>query len=203
MALIAMTHALVAQSFYHKHATCLAVKAEQSPLASHAEGIEDMPAARALSDRHANWARQLPDEIADLWAFVVALDIDSRMVLFAHCVALTVNAVRLSWERRLDAWANADVIARAVRLDMTAYWPPTARNYFGRVSKARIHEAVTEAVSAGAANRMADMKKQAMAEAAEELLAGTGRLPSLLRTVAPFCAAEEEMAIEPQRVAAE
>ena len=162
-----------------------------------------MPATRALSDRHANWARQLPDEIAGLWAFMVVLDIDSRMALFAHCVALTVNAVRVSWEKRPDAWANADVIAQAVSLDMTAYWSSTARNYFGRVSKARILEAVTEAVSADAANRMAGMKKQAMAEAAEELLAGTGWLPPLLRTVAPSCAAEEAVAIEPQQVAAE
>jgi ParB family transcriptional regulator, chromosome partitioning protein len=29
---------------------------------------------------------------SDLWDFVVALDFDSRMALFAHCVALTVVA---------------------------------------------------------------------------------------------------------------
>jgi ParB family transcriptional regulator, chromosome partitioning protein len=42
---------------------------------------------------------------------------------------------------------------------------------------------VREAVSDEAADRMADMKKQAMAEAAEQLLVGTGWLPALMRTL--------------------
>jgi ParB family transcriptional regulator, chromosome partitioning protein len=37
-------------------------------------------------------------------------------------------------------------------------------------------------VSDKAADQMANMKKQGMAEAAEQLLAGTGWLPALLRT---------------------
>jgi len=41
---------------------------------------------------------------------------------------------------------------------------------------------VREGVSNEAADQMANMKKQGMAEAAEQLLAGTGWLPALLRT---------------------
>jgi ParB family chromosome partitioning protein len=55
-------------------------------------------------------------------------------------------------------------------------------SYFGRVSKERILEAVREGVSPEAATNIATMKKQAMAEAAEQRLAGTGWLPQLLRT---------------------
>ena len=65
---------------------------------------------------------------------------------------------------------------------MTATWTPTAANYFGRVSKERIVEAVREGVSVEAAANIAGMKKLAMAEAAERRLAGTGWLPELLRT---------------------
>ena len=50
------------------------------------------------------------------------------------------------------------------------------------LTKARILEAVREAVSDEAADRMAQMKKQDMAEAVEQLLAATGWLPALLRT---------------------
>lgn len=203
VALIALTHALAAQLFYHEQATCLSIRTEQPSLAGHAEGIEDTPAAKVLADRHANWARQLPEEVADLWAFVVALDGDSRMALFAHSVALTVNAVRLAWETTPRAGTNADAIAAATDLDMRAFWTPTVRGYFGRVSKARILEAVTEAISTDAASRMTEMKKQAMAEAAEQLLAGTGWLPSLLRNSAPLQAADDAPAAEPQQVAAE
>ncbi len=113
------------------------------------------------------------------------LDHDSRMALFAHCTALTVNAVRLPWERRPRAMATADRLAEAVSLDMTGYWRPTVRSYLGRVTKARILEAVCEGVSGEVAERMVDMKKVDMAEAAEQLLAPTGWLPSLLRTGKP------------------
>jgi len=79
------------------------------------------------------------------------------------------------------AQATADKLAEAVSLDMTDYWRPTVRTYLGRITKARILDAVREAVSDEAADRMADMKKQGMAEAAEQLLAGTGWLPAPLR----------------------
>jgi ParB family transcriptional regulator, chromosome partitioning protein len=124
----------------------------------------------------------MPRDVADLWAFVVELDHDSRMALFAHCVALTVNAVRLPSERRPRAVATADRLAEAVSLDMTAHWAPTVRTYLGRVTKAQILDAMREAVSDEAADRMADMKKQDMAEAAEQSLVGTGWLPVLMRT---------------------
>ncbi len=203
VALIAVTHALAAQVYYHGQGSCLTIRADQPSLTSHAEGIEDMPPAKTLSDRHANWARQLPEDVNDLWAFVVALGADSRMALLAHCAASTVNAVSVAWATAPCAGANADAIAHTVGLDMTAFWTPTVRTYFGRVSKARILEAVTEAVSAEAANRLAEMKKQAMAEAAEQLLAGTRWLPPLLRTLPPSCAVDEARALEPQPIAAE
>jgi ParB family chromosome partitioning protein len=66
---------------------------------------------------------------------------------------------------------------------MGAYWAPSARSYFWRVTKARIGEAVREAVSEDAAQRIAGLKKPEMAQAAEELVAATGWLPPLLRTV--------------------
>ena len=78
--------------------------------------------------------------------------------------------------------ATADKLAEAVSLDMTGYWRPTVRTYLGRITKARILEAVREAVSDEAVDRMAQMKKQDMAEAAEQLLAATGWLPALMRT---------------------
>ena len=73
-------------------------------------------------------------------------------------------------------------MAEAVSLDMTAHWAPTVRTYFGRVTKSHILDAVREAVGIEAAERMANMKKQDMAEAAEQLLATTGWLPALMRT---------------------
>jgi ParB family chromosome partitioning protein len=186
VAIVAVTHALSAQIFYRgADAHVLEIRPASTMLASHADGIEDTKAGKAWADRHARWAAQMPRDVADLWTFMVELDHDSRMALFAHCVALTVNAVKLPMDRRPRAMATADRLAEAVSLDMTAHWRPTARTYLGRVTKPHILAAVREAVSDEAADRMADMKKQDMAEAAEQLLAGTGWLPALMRTPEP------------------
>jgi ParB family chromosome partitioning protein len=183
VALVAATHALAAQIFYlGADAHIVGIQPIKTDLAVHADGIEDTAAGKAWADRHANWARQMPRDVTSLWTFVTELDHDSRIALFAHCVALTVNAVKLPWERRSRAMATADKLAEAVSLDMTGYWRPTVRSYLGRVTKAGILEAVQEAVSDEAADRMAQMKKQDMAEAAEQLLAATGWLPALMRT---------------------
>ncbi|MFI0847730.1 ParB/RepB/Spo0J family partition protein [Mesorhizobium sp. IMUNJ 23232] len=186
IALLAVTHALAAQTFYRGvDATCLEIRPTSSYLASHADGIEDTAAAKALADRHAGWAADIPRDVADLWGFLAGLDQASVMALFAHCASLTVNAVKQPWERKPRAHETADRLATAVVLDMTAHWTPTVRTYLARITKAHILAAVREAVSNEAAERIASMKKQPMAEAAEQLLAETGWLPSLMRTAQP------------------
>ncbi|MCO5131397.1 MAG: ParB N-terminal domain-containing protein [Xanthobacteraceae bacterium] len=198
MALIAVTHALAAQTFYRGvDAHCLDIRPNSAHLASHADGIEDTAAAKALADRHAGWAADMPRDVADLWGFIAGLDHASVMALFAHCASQTVNAVKLPWERKPRVLETADRLASAFALDMTAHWTPTVRTYLGRVTKAHILDAVREAVSDEAADRIASMKKQPMAEAAEQLLAGTGWLPPLMRTEPPAWLAAPQPDAEP------
>ncbi|WP_234050608.1 MULTISPECIES: ParB/RepB/Spo0J family partition protein [unclassified Xanthobacter] len=187
MALVAVVHALAAQTFYRGgEASCLEIRLTSAYLASHADGIEDTPAAKALADRHAGWASDMPRDVADLWTFVAGLDHASVMALLAHCAALTVNAVRIPWEQKPNARATAEKLASAVTLDMKAHWTPTVQSYLGRVTKAHILNAVREGVGDEAAERIAGLKKAEMAQAAEQLLAGTGWLPSVLRTARPL-----------------
>jgi ParB family chromosome partitioning protein len=191
VAVVAVTHALSAQIFYRgADAHVLDLRPASTLLASHADGIEDSKAGKVWTDQHARWAGQMPRDVSGLWAFVAELNHDSRMALFAHCVALTVNVVKLPMERRPRATVVADKLAEATSLDMTAHWRPTARTYFGRITKSHILAAVREGVSDEAAERMEDMKKQDMAEAAEQLLAATDWLPALLRTQQPFARAK-------------
>nr|WP_316628588.1 ParB/RepB/Spo0J family partition protein [uncultured Brevundimonas sp.] len=188
VALIAVIHTLAAQTFYRggNTAHCLEISPTSNYLAAHADGIEDTAAAKMLADRHAGWAADMPRDAADLWGFVAGLDPASLMALLAHCASLTVNAVKLPWESsKRRAHETADKLATAVTLDMTAHWTPTVRTYLGRVTKAHILAAVRDALGDEAAERIADKKKVEMAEAAEQLLAGTGWLPTALRTERP------------------
>jgi ParB family chromosome partitioning protein len=195
MALIAVTHALAAQTFYRGggDAHCLEIRPISASLGGHADGIEDTAAAKMLADRHAGWAADMPRDVANLWGFIAGLDHASVMALFAHCAAQTVNALKLPWEQnKRHAHATADRLATAVALDMTAHWTPTVRSYLGRVSKAHILEAVVVGASYEAAERIKDKKKMEMAEKAEQLLAGTGWLPLPLRTEPPAWLADEQ-----------
>ena len=95
-----------------------------------------------------------------------------------------MNATVETYNRRPRALAHADRLAEAVALDMVAAgWVPTVVTFLGRVTKARIVEAVREGRGEQAASSIAGLKKGAMAEEAEALLTGSGWLPEPLRTL--------------------
>jgi ParB family transcriptional regulator, chromosome partitioning protein len=163
--------------------SCIEIDVKSVVFGSQAPGLNDTGIAKAVDDRHRGWSDQLPPEPGDLWDALLAFDTDSRHVLFAHCVGLSVNAMHESWNRHARALTHADRIAEAVDLDIAAAgWSPTVDNYLGRVTKARILQAVRGARGEQAAQLMDHLKKGDMAERAEELLGGSGWLPEPLRT---------------------
>jgi ParB family transcriptional regulator, chromosome partitioning protein len=184
VAFLAALHALCLKLFYSFTSdSCVEIDVKSVVFGSEAPGLNDTGIAKAVDDRHRAWSDQLPSEPGDLWDALLAFDTDSRHALFAHCVGLSVNAVHESWNRRTRALTHADRIAEAVDLDITAVgWSPTVDNYLGRVTKARILQAVCEAKGAQAAQLVGHLKKGDMAERAEELLGGSGWLPEPLRT---------------------
>lgn len=198
-ALLAVVHALALRTFFpgYDQPTCLEIKTTSAYLDGHAPGVSDTPAGRRIAQRHAAWAARMPRESGEVWGFVGGLSGAELLDLLAPCASLTLNAVHTPFDRRPAVWAHADTLAAAVGLDMTSTWAPTAASYLGRVTKARILEAVTEGVSSEAAERLSGLKKPEMVEAAEGLLAGTGWLPPLLRTPA----ASGETAAEPEPTA--
>jgi ParB family transcriptional regulator, chromosome partitioning protein len=183
LAQLALVHALVSRVFgTGGAASCLDIRWGSRELGGYAEGMEESPAAQAIAERHRQWARQMPSQPEAFWDFVVGLDGDSRASLLAHCVSLTLDAVR-AWERRpVPVLAHVETLATALGLDMRAYWSPTARRYLDRVTKAQVLAAVADAVSPDAAARLCGLRKPEMVEAAEPLLVEAGWLPSVLRT---------------------
>jgi len=183
VALMALVHALTLDLFFEQsEASCLEIAAKRAWLSGHAPGIEESAAEREIAERHRAWAKRLPRDAEKLWPFIQTLSDSERLDLLAHCVSHSVNAVQARGLHTDEATAHADVLAREVSLDMTAYWQPTAANYLNRVSKERIVEAVREGASEAEAKAIARLKKSAMAEAAEKALAGKPWLPALLRT---------------------
>lgn len=182
-AFLAVLHVLCLETFYPgSYAGCLEISARGTVPVLQEPSLRDCAAASAIVDRHENWRQQMPTRATELWDVLVGFDADSRSALFAHCVAGTVNAVHENWNRHNGRLNHADTLAGVLDLDMAAAgWVPTVDNFLGRVTKARILEAVREAKGADAAQRIEHLKKPDMAAHAQELLAGTGWLPELLR----------------------
>jgi len=182
-AFLASLHAMTLRLFYHYPLdSCIEITPHSAGFGGQAPGLGDTAYALSIDDRTTSWLGALPKAPEDLWEALVGFDNDSREALFAHCVAMTVNAVQESYNRRPRALAHADVLAATLGLDMAAAgWTPTGESYLARVTKARILEAVREGKGDEAADRIAGLKKPDMVAAAEELLEGTDWLPEVLR----------------------
>lgn len=182
LALVALTHVLVLATFHGAaRASCLAIQASSTFLPEHGAGVKANPAYEAMETRFGQWARQVPKDPAEVWAFVVGLDADSRASLLAFCVGRTVDAVR-AFGGRGENLAHAEVLASATHLDMSAFWTPTAERYLSRVTKAHVLAAVAEAISPDTAQRLSGLKKGDLVAAAQPGLVEARWLPTLLRT---------------------
>ena len=184
LAMLACLHAMVLQLFYHYgQDSCVEISPRSTQFGSQAPNLGEAAYVQSIDLGIETWAGNLPKQPEDLWDALTEWDSDSRDALFAHCVAMTVNAVQEPHHRKPRQIAHADVLASTLGLDMVkAGWTPTADSYLGRVTKAQILAAVREAKGDKDADRIAGFKKPDMVEAAEELLAGTGWLPQPLRT---------------------
>src|SRR5271166_2850211 len=194
VAMTALLHKLVVDAFQRTSsaAGCLEASVRHVFFTVQAAELKDSPSAKSVAERHEAWKTDTPQDDQALWDWLASLDDASRMALLAHCVSYGVNALyekadryggpglsKHGLDRRL---ADADRLAREVRLDMVeAGWKPTVDNYFGRVPKRRILEAVREGAGERAAQLIDHLKKGEMGKEAERLLAGAGWLPDPLR----------------------
>jgi ParB family chromosome partitioning protein len=193
VAMTMLLHKLCVDAFYQNYMPgCLEAGVRHVPLPVQASDLKESSSARTIADRHDLWKADMPTDEEGLWDWLVALDDANRLDLLAHCVSGGINALSEKVDRyggsgvtadglrhRLD---EADRLARAVGLDMAdAGWSPTVDNYFGRVTKTRILEAVREAKGEGAAQLIDHLKKTEMAKEAERLLEDTRWLPEPLR----------------------
>ncbi len=142
-----------------------------------ASDLPESPAAEALRELQCGWAAKLPEDSAELFKLLLAMPQDELVKLLAVCVGATVDVVTL----RAVPRQPGEVLARAVGLDMAAWWRPTAEGYFRHIPKAAILHAVAE-FAGGHVSRLAKLKKADVASEAERLADGTGWMPAIFRS---------------------
>lgn len=194
MAFIAALHVAVLKIFYRYGAdSCLEITLQHTAF-SQTQGLGDTIWAKEIEQRQESWGYDLPSNADVVWNYLIALDQDSRMALFAHCVSLSVNTTVQAWNRRTKETAHARQLAHSLGFDMVAAgWTPTVDNYLGRVSKAHILQAVREAKGEQSVQLIDHLKKPDMAREAARLLEGSGWLPEVLRAPVDQIPAEAEV----------
>ncbi len=96
---------------------------------------------------------------------------EARAAWLGHVVGRSLEAsLNMAGERRIEFH---DHLGGLIGIDMAAWWRPTAANYFDRVSKAVILDALSAVGGADLASRFASVKKGDLAMSAERVFAGT------------------------------
>lgn len=171
-----VVYALVLDIFKSGHSTALCISATSQSL----HRVEGSPAAKRLEEQRETWGEKLPGNPDDLWEWCLDQHSDVLIDLLNFCAAASVRAIisKQNSSTRTEL-VHADKLAKAIELDMTAYFTPTADNYFSRVGKPQILEALAEVDATPPSN---SMKKADMARYAEQSVAGKGWLPKIFRS---------------------
>ncbi|PPV42023.1 ParB/RepB/Spo0J family partition protein [Ectopseudomonas oleovorans] len=183
-ALAALVHGMVQtvlQESHYGHDLPLGVRlTQQDRLESMAPDWPESSPAVALRELQQAWVGKLPEDSAELFAALLAMEQGELVKLLAVCVASTVDVVT---PRAASRQPGAE-LAHAVGLDMAAWWQPTAEGYFKHVPKAAILQAVGE-YAPEHVTRLAKLKKVDIASEAERLADGTGWMPAIFKAEGP------------------
>ena len=183
MGLTAVVHALALQTFFpgYRSHSCLKLSLQAPGLAFSMAKPDASKALTALMSEKSRIADRIPGDPAYLWDWCLRRTRDELLELLAFIAAYAVDATRSKGERAdSDRLVHADALARAVNLDMTAWYTPSAEGYFNRVSRSHIITAIDEA-KGGHGPALDKLKKSELAVRAEGQIAGTGWLPEPLR----------------------
>jgi ParB family chromosome partitioning protein len=183
VALAAVVHAMASR-------VLLDVSAEKRVLqiAAHPQSLHRVEGSKAFERMEAErqkWRDTLPKTPEGLWKWCLEQKQDALLKLLAICAAATLNAVQGKSDRSDgERQKNGAALASALKLDMAAWFTPDAANYFSRVSKPQILDALKEGRNQPPAPAWEKLKKAELAALAERELAGKGWLPEVLRSVA-------------------
>jgi ParB family chromosome partitioning protein len=186
VALAAVVHALARTAFYSDGGeTCLTITAEQRSLTKAVGQPEECSGLFAFDAERGRWGDRLPGNADDLFAWCLNQTQDTLLDLLAVSAAHMVDAVRDKGTRddapRLQ---HGDALGKALGMTMSDWFTPTAVNYFGRVNRTFILQAMAEAGVPARTRSWAKLKKGELAALAERSIAGTGWLPHPLRALA-------------------
>ena len=146
-------------------------------LERNASGFGESRAALVAGAQRQRWQNMLPEDDAQWFAWLLTQSQETVLALIVFCTSQSIDTVQKCGDNDPDAGA----LLQALNLDMSDWWQASADTYVSLVPKAKMIEAVTEALGAEAAKDLVKMKKAEAVACASAKLAGTRWLPAPLR----------------------
>lgn len=150
----------------------LAIRGSASSGPAHGFEAKDAAATAAIAELRGgldeSW--RAGDSIAERFDLFRRLDDEARSAWLGWVVGRTLEASLNVSGNRGNSFH--DHLGQLTGIDMAAWWRPTAANYFDRVSKAVILEALTDVGGPTLASRFSASKKGELAASAERIFAG-------------------------------
>ncbi len=187
VALALHTHTLAVKVFDSRYAGSLlqtSLTPKRAELLSKAPTAEGSRADRQLGELHAQWEAKLPPEWNTDFTWLLTWEQVEVVALLAYCVGLSLDAVQL-WPAKDGKVGDAlTPLEHALDFTLRDWWQPTKANYFGRISKELMSDALLDAGKVAQAASALKMKKGDAAQLAEDELTASGWVPECLLPVA-------------------
>ncbi|HHP7837656.1 TPA: ParB/RepB/Spo0J family partition protein [Serratia marcescens] len=187
VALALHTHTLAVKVFGSRYAGSLLqtdLTPKRGELLSKAPTAEGSRADRQLAELHAQWEAKLPPEWNTDFTWLLTWELAEVVALLTYCVGLSLDAVQL-WPAKDGKVGDAlTPLEHALDFTLRDWWQPTKANYFGRISKELMSDALLDAGKVAQAASVLKMKKGDAAQLAEDELTASGWVPECLLPVA-------------------
>ncbi|MRD49359.1 chromosome partitioning protein ParB [Caenimonas koreensis DSM 17982] len=180
VAIATLAHGLLMSSRHCSDRSCAKVSLTESRHRTEnlAAGSADGRAIKSLDAVAQRWDEALPEEEGQWFAWLITQSMDVLLDLLTYLTAQSIDAVH---GREREHFQPSDELAEALSHDMADWWEATPDTYLQAVPKAKLIDAVTQAVDAKAGEPIAAMKKDAAVAAAAAQLHGKRWLPKPLR----------------------
>lgn len=166
---------------WHQHALHSNVDSQRYFCLKHAEAAnaENSPANFKIQELHDNWLSRLPTDWEQEFSWLLSWPQQDVVALLAYCVSSGIDGVTSQLVNHRVA-SQLEPVEAALDFDIHAWWQPTTANYFSRINKTQIIDALDDAGLPDKAREAEKMKRKDAATFAESLLKDSGWVPTCM-----------------------
>lgn len=144
--------------------------------------IENGLANQKLTELHESWLSRFPQDWTAGFEWLLAWAQADVLALLTYCVAQGIDGISAQIYNQRVSHSLAPV-EKALDFQIGDWWKPTSANYFSRIGKDQIVDALNSAGKTGKASDAEKLTRKDAAEFAEAVLKETDWLPGCMTTV--------------------